>query len=262
MPSTLTVKNVAVKVTMGVTGRYPIHTTNGILIRWQDNKHFYGFHVAGGHYSPEPRICLNSRTNTLKGASPNRYHPMDGTPFTLELRAYEGHITGIYDEGISDEVRLEDTDNTINNPGKIDIIVAQSKGWFDNLIIRDYVEPEPTATLGEEEGTSELNLSGWNIHIDIINNGETDATISDILINGRSITSHTKIQTITNEDTGETYYNTTINRFEEGIPIKIGERLKIQITMTMGGGFKHGSNIEILVKTDKGQEYYKTTMLP
>lgn len=36
-------------------------------------------------------------------------------------------------------------------PGYIGLAPAQSRGWWDNLLVRRYIEPEPTITLGPEE---------------------------------------------------------------------------------------------------------------
>lgn len=262
MPKTLNIENFCVKVTMGVTGSYPYNTTNGILGRWKDSNTFYGIHIAGGSYRPEPAICLNSRAITLVGASPSVYHPMDGTPFTLQLMIYGNKIKGIYNEGKPDEVILETIDNSITGAGKIVIIVSQSIGWFDDLIIRNYVDPEPSVTIGTEETSSEFAFNGWIVYVTITNTGEIDSTISSIFINGRSIDSYSQVFKVVNKDSGEVYYNSTTNKFEDGIPVKNGETITLKIYIAMGKLFRHGSNIEVKIKTASGQEYSKAIQLP
>lgn len=132
--------------------------------------------------------------------------------------------------------------------------------YADWIRVRRYTDPEPSVTIGSEEEAE--GIPGWIVSIVMANTGEVDATITDIMVNGRSLTSYSQILSVTNKETGEVYYNATLNKFETGVPLKIGEKITLRITITMETPFKHGSNIEVKIKTASGQEYPKTIQLP
>jgi hypothetical protein len=181
-PTSLSIQDFCAKVTMGVTGFYPNHTTNGILGRWQDNNTFYGIKTAGGSYGCIPGLIENSRSTEIACPGSNTYHPMDGTPFTLQLRVWGNNIKGIYNEGEADEVVLSTTDASIPGPGQIDIIVAQATGWFDDFIVRKYTEPEPTTSVGSEEaqGWTEAYLVSSVYDASTFNEGWDTMTWNDV----------------------------------------------------------------------------------
>jgi len=147
----LTIQNFAAKVTFGVTGSYPINTTNGILGRWTGNSAYYGFYVTGGNYTA-PALVRDARTTIIASPATNTYHPFGGTPHTAELRIYGNNLTGIYNEGEADEVILTATDSTHSGAGQVEVIVGQATGWFDVFFVRKYVEPDPShGSWGAEE---------------------------------------------------------------------------------------------------------------
>ncbi len=148
----LLTQNFAAKVTFGATGGYPF-TTNGILGRWTGNSAFYGFYVAGGSYTA-PALVRDSRTTIIASPPTNTYHPYGGVQHTAELRAYGNSLTGIYNEGQTDEVILTATDSTHAGAGQVGVIVSEATGWFDNFFVRKYVVPEPShGAWGAEETT-------------------------------------------------------------------------------------------------------------
>ena len=138
----LLIQNFAAKVTFGVSGYYPLNTTNGILGRWTGNASYYGFYVAGGSY-PAPALVRDARTTIIASPAGNTYHPFGGIPHTVELRVYGSSLVGIYNEGEADEVVLTATDSTHAGAGQVEVIVSQGTGWFDTFFVRKYVIPEP-----------------------------------------------------------------------------------------------------------------------
>ena len=148
----LTIQNFAAKVTFGVTGSYPVNTTNGILGRWTGNAAYYGFYVAGSNYTA-PALVRDARTTIIGSPPGNTYHPFGGIPHTMELRVYGNNLIGVYNEGEADEVILTATDATHSGAGQVEVIVGQATGWFDNFFVRKYVIPEPGhGAWGPEEG--------------------------------------------------------------------------------------------------------------
>ncbi len=157
----LLIQNFAAKVTFGVTGSYPINTTNGILGRWTGDSAYYGFYVAGGNYTA-PALVRDARTTVIAAPGGNSYHPFGGIPHTSELRVYGSSLEGIYNQGEADEVVLAATDSSHAGAGQVEVIIAQAAGWFDVFFVRKYVIPEPShGSWGSEEGApSYLRVTG------------------------------------------------------------------------------------------------------
>jgi chitodextrinase len=169
----LQIQNFAAKVTFGVTGSYPINTTNGILGRWTGNSSYYGFYVAGGNYTA-PALVRDGRTTVIASPAGNSYHPFGGTPHTAELKVYGSSLVGIYNEGQVDEVILTATDATHSGSGQVEVIIAQATGWFDVFFVRKYVVPEPAhGAWGGEEGVAD--------HLEVTGSGSMAAGTSNEL---------------------------------------------------------------------------------
>ncbi|MEM2110810.1 MAG: archaellin/type IV pilin N-terminal domain-containing protein [Candidatus Bathyarchaeia archaeon] len=95
---------------------------------------------------------------------------------------------------------------------------------------------------------------GWNVTVTLKNTGSSDATIDNILINGKPYTEY-----------GANFAFVDPNGTEWGInkmPLASGstDTLKFQLAKT--ASFTPGVNIEVRLHSAAGQEYPKTLTLP
>jgi flagellin-like protein len=95
---------------------------------------------------------------------------------------------------------------------------------------------------------------GWNVTISLKNTGSSDATIDNILINGKPYTELGSNFAFVDPTTSEWNSNK--------MPLASGstDTLKFQIAKT--SSFTPGVNIEIRLHSAAGQEYPKTITLP
>jgi hypothetical protein len=192
--SNLSIQNFAAKVIFGVSGFYPLNTTNGILGRWTGNSSYYGFYVAGGSYTA-PALVRDARTTIIASPAGNTYHPFGGIPHTVELRISGSSLTGIYNEGEADEVVLTATDSTHAGAGQVDVIVAEGTGWFDTLFVRKYFNPEPGhGSWGTEQGIPAYLMVTGSSSMDAGESNELTITAYDA--NGNVATSYTGSQNL------------------------------------------------------------------
>jgi len=91
---------------------------------------------------------------------------------------------------------------------------------------------------------------GWKINIQVKNTGTTDATIDNIFINGKPISSYNGGITVNPDVTSQT------------IPIKSGNEKTIQITIGSNAGFSSGQMVEVKIHTASGKEYPRQVTLP
>jgi len=95
------------------------------------------------------------------------------------------------------------------------------------------------------------NNTGWKITITIKNTGTADATIDDILLNGKPYNK---------------YDNGSINVSSIPITVKVGQNETITISIPEEAAenwpFQHGVSVEVRLHSAAGQEYPKTVTLP
>jgi len=145
MPTAVNEVNVYAEMKMQITGSYLSNTTNGVLLRWQDKDTFYGGHISGGSYE-SPCLVKNGRTTYIAYQSPSEYHLWNQW-FTLAV-AVSGTDLKLWVDG---NLKVTGTDTQISTSGKISYVAGQAIGWMDDFMIRKYVEPEPSTSLGPEE---------------------------------------------------------------------------------------------------------------
>jgi len=101
-----------------------------------------------------------------------------------------------------------------------------------------------------EYGNIASDTKGWNIVITIKNTGTADATIDNILLNGKPYA---------------TYQDVTVN-FESSATIKAGQYAIIMIGIPEKNvdnwPFQHGVSVEVRLHSVSGREYPKTVTLP
>jgi hypothetical protein len=98
---------------------------------------------------------------------------------------------------------------------------------------------------------------GWNVVVQVKNTGSADATIDNVLINGRAYSQYTPAVEVNNTGTSGLNY-----------PLKVGQEITLIIEIMDTGSapspwpFVSGVSIEVRLHTAGGQEYPKTVTLP
>ncbi len=156
-------QDVLITVDHFASATFPIDATDVIVARLSaintSSTHVYA-HYSHGSYGDSPAIAwdtwTNGERNTLGGtAVPTTYWPLD------EARTWAFAVFGtaarFWDDGDLDtepwftsETPLLSGTTPAPQPGYMGVAPAQSRGWWDNLIIRRYTEPEPVTSLGPE----------------------------------------------------------------------------------------------------------------
>ena len=143
---------------------YPTNATDAIVVRVNaintSSTHEY-LHYSHGSYPASPAIAWdsgnNGERNTLGGsASPVPYWPFNSAR-TWAFASF-GTTARFWEDGDLDaepwftvEVPLLSGSTTAPQSGYMGVAPAQSRGWWDNLIIRRYTEPEPALSFAAEE---------------------------------------------------------------------------------------------------------------
>jgi len=122
------------------------------------------------------------------------------------------------------------------------VAVAYWMGGIAGLYTR-YEKLEISSIYAEAKG------GGWNITVTVKNTGSADATIDNVLLNGKPYSSYTNVNL--DPDLGTT-----------GISLKVGEEAKITISVPQGEPFTSGVSVEVRLHSAGGQEYPKTVTLP
>ncbi|MEM1581476.1 MAG: archaellin/type IV pilin N-terminal domain-containing protein [Candidatus Bathyarchaeia archaeon] len=94
---------------------------------------------------------------------------------------------------------------------------------------------------------------GWSVNIILKNTGSADATIYDILINGKPLADYSgKVLVCSGGST-----NTTVN-----FSIGVGEQVTITLYVMEGENFTSGASLEVRLYSADGQEYPRIISLP
>jgi LPXTG-site transpeptidase (sortase) family protein len=144
---------------------YPTNATDAVVVRVDvlatTSTHEY-VHFSHGSYSPSPACTIDSWTNGERnslcgGIAPAVYWPFS-IPETWALASTDTLIRFWRDAGAlyaspdpTGRTLLLGT-SLLSTPqsGYVGLAPAQSRGWWDNLLVRRYTEPEPTLTPGVE----------------------------------------------------------------------------------------------------------------
>ena len=166
-------QDVLIAVDHFASASFPTDATDAIVARVSavttSSTHVYA-HYSGGSYSDSPAIAWDSWTNgernTLGGrAVPTTYWPLNQAR-TWAFAVF-GTTARFWDDGDTDtepwfgtEAPLLTGTTPAPQPGYVGVAAAQSRGWWDNLIVRRYTEPEPAISLGAEESMlADMNIA-------------------------------------------------------------------------------------------------------
>jgi uncharacterized repeat protein (TIGR01451 family) len=145
---------------------YPANATDAVVVRVSaintSSTHEY-LHYSHGNYPNTPAIAwdswVNSERNALGGglSGPSRVYWPFNNPSTWAFAVF-GTTARFWEDGDLDpepwfgaEVPLLNGTTTAVQTGFMGVAPAQSVGWWDNLIIRRYTEPEPSLSFSAEE---------------------------------------------------------------------------------------------------------------
>jgi uncharacterized repeat protein (TIGR01451 family) len=142
---------------------YPANATDAIVVRTSDistsSTHVY-LHYSHGNYPDSPAIAwdtwTNGERNDLGGSLRRVFWPFN-SPRTWSFAVF-GTTAKFWDDGDLDpepwfdgEPALLTGSTTPPQTGYVGLGPGQSRGWWDNLIVRRYTEPEPTTSFAAEE---------------------------------------------------------------------------------------------------------------
>jgi len=100
------------------------------------------------------------------------------------------------------------------------------------------------------EQTTVGNGTGWKITVQVKNTGTTDATIDNLFINGKPVSSYGGSITVSPDVTSST------------ISVKSGSTTTITVTIGPNAGFSSGQMVEVKIHTASGKEYPRQVTLP
>jgi flagellin-like protein len=137
----------------------------------------------------------------------------------------------------------------------VTIVVAVAVAYWMGGIAGLYTRYEKIEFVG---AYAEYDATGtkWTITITVKNTGSADATIDNILLNGKP---YSQI----NDATVTAKYDST-DLATTPLSLKVGAEDDIVITITPGSDstFKSGVSVEVRLHSAAGQEYPKTVALP
>lgn len=132
------------------------------------------------------------------------------------------------------------------------VAVAYWMGGLTSIYTR-FEKLEITSIYAEYLTSSKGNttIALWNITIALKNTGTADATIDNILLNGKPYTTYNNVK-----------ISSTIP-----ISVKVGQSTTITISIPEKSSdsswpFQHGVSVEVRLHSAAGQEYPKTVTLP
>ncbi|MBS7612338.1 hypothetical protein KEJ27_09110 [Candidatus Bathyarchaeota archaeon] len=89
----------------------------------------------------------------------------------------------------------------------------------------------------------------WIIYLTVKNTGTLDATVVDVLVNGKTFTAYRGQVTVS-----PSLYN--------GLPMFAGETVTVELAVALGLDFTYGQSIMIMLHTASGRDYSRTVVLP
>ncbi|MEM2431643.1 MAG: archaellin/type IV pilin N-terminal domain-containing protein [Candidatus Bathyarchaeia archaeon] len=147
----------------------------------------------------------------------------------------------------------------------VTIVVAVAVAyWMGGLtaIYTRFEKLEITAAYAEQWEKEEDNITTsqyYNITLNIKNSGSADATIDNILLNGKPPSQYAENVTEIRGDSTTLWDGT---EWKSNLSVKAGVSATITIVVKAVAPFTPGTSIEVKIHTAAGQEYPKTITLP
>lgn len=162
-PKAVNEANFLMEVDFWANGSYPRDATIALVGRLKNpgtsSTHYYLDFSHDAYDSPG--ITLDSwlngeRSNTVY-SEPSDYYWGFNKVHTFRYAIFEGTHKFWWNKEISQPANVVATDDFHIVAGRVGLVPAQIRGWWDNLKIRKYVEPEPSTSLGPEEEQGPLS---------------------------------------------------------------------------------------------------------
>jgi len=166
-----------IEVDFWANGSYPTDATIALVGRLENpgtsSTHYY-LDFSHGTYD-SPGITVDSwvngeRSNTVY-SEPADYYWGFNTVHTFTYAIFGSTHKFWWNKDISQPADVIATDSLHTAAGRLGLAPAQVRGWWDNLKIRKYIEPEPSTSLGSEEMRNWWNTDyNYRRQITITNN--------------------------------------------------------------------------------------------
>ena len=102
---------------------------------------------------------------------------------------------------------------------------------------------------------------GWEVTLEIRNTGTASATIDNIIINGKPVTTQNDIRIATTTGATAGNFQSAREFFNIQVTVNPGESITLVLFLP-SGTFSPGQSVEIKIHTASGKEYPKLVVLP
>jgi hypothetical protein len=167
-PTGVIAKDYLMEVDFWADRSYPNDATIALVGRLQNpgtsSTHYYLDFSHGTYDSPGITVdswTTGERSNTIY-SSPSDFYWAFNTIHSFKYAIFGNTQKFWWNKNISQPADIVVTDGSHTSAGRVGLAPAQVRGWWDNLKIRKYVEPEPSTVLGLEEslGENRLDIDG------------------------------------------------------------------------------------------------------
>lgn len=164
-PIGLTVADFLMEVDFWADASYPSNATIALVGRLENpgtsSTHYY-LDFSHGNYD-SPGITVDSwvngeRSNTVYSEVSDYYWPFTQV-HTFRYALFGSTQKFWWNKDVSQPPDISVTDTTHTSAGRLGLVPAQVRGWWDNFRVRRYLEPEPSATVGSEEAACSADIS-------------------------------------------------------------------------------------------------------
>ena len=177
-PKNFTIKNFLIRVDFWADLNYPTNATVALVGRLQSpgtsSTHYY-LDFSHGSYD-SPGITVDSWVNGERSngvySEPSDYYWEFNNVHTIRYAIYENTHRFWWNKEADQAPDIVATDDTHLDAGRVGFVPAQVRGWIDNFIVRKYVYPEPTTSIGDEQGVTDLTIKKVEDK-DPVNSGDT-----------------------------------------------------------------------------------------
>jgi hypothetical protein len=156
-PIGLNMADFSMEVDFWADASYPTDATIALVSRLENpgtsSTHYY-LDFSHDSYN-SPGITVDSwvngeRSNTVYSEASDYYWSFNQV-HTFRYALYGDNQKFWWNKDITQTPDISVSDTTHTSAGRLGLAAAQVRGWWDNFRVRQYLEPEPTVSLGAEE---------------------------------------------------------------------------------------------------------------
>lgn len=156
-PTGLTMADFSMEVDFWADANYPTDATVALVGRLGNpgtsSTHYY-LDFSHGSYD-SPGITVDSwgngeRSNTVYSEASDYYWPFNQV-HTFRYAFFGSNQKFWWNKDNTQTPDVSASDATYTSAGRLGLVAAQVRGWWDNFRVRQYLEPEPMATVGSQE---------------------------------------------------------------------------------------------------------------